>query len=164
MKIIVLFGKIGSGKTYIGKLLEKYFHFYFYEGDLDLTPEMKNSLKKNQPVTDSMRNKFFDILIINLNMIIKNHKNIVVSQTFIKEKYRKMFLRKFPKSEFVYIKSDDKKRREKVARRSDYNFKKSYVLKMDKNFEEPKIPVKIITNDFNGRSDIKHQLEKVLAY
>ena len=45
MSLIILFGLAGDGKTYVGKIFEKYFNYYFYDGDNDLTEEMKEAIK-----------------------------------------------------------------------------------------------------------------------
>jgi len=41
-----------TGKTYIGKIFEKYFSYYFYDGDYDLTKEMKMAIKERKTFTD----------------------------------------------------------------------------------------------------------------
>ena len=45
MSLIILFGLPGTGKTYVGKVFEKYFDYYFYDGDNDLTPEMREAIQ-----------------------------------------------------------------------------------------------------------------------
>jgi shikimate kinase len=36
MQLLVLFGLPGTGKTYVGKILEKDFGFFLHDGDTDL--------------------------------------------------------------------------------------------------------------------------------
>jgi len=63
MSLIILFGLPGTGKTYVGKIFEKYFDYHFYDGDNDLTEEMKEAIKVQRVFTDKMRDAYFKILI-----------------------------------------------------------------------------------------------------
>ena len=38
--LIILFGLAGSGKNYVGEILQKHFNYYFWDGDTLLTKEM----------------------------------------------------------------------------------------------------------------------------
>ncbi len=62
MPLIILFGTTGAGKTFIGRLLEKEFGYHFYDGDVDLTEEMKTALHSMQPINDAMRHDQVGIL------------------------------------------------------------------------------------------------------
>ncbi len=60
--LLIVFGLPGAGKTYVGKLLKDEFGFYFYDGDRDLTDEMRQALKEKKLFNDSMRDVFFQQL------------------------------------------------------------------------------------------------------
>jgi len=55
--IIFLFGLLGCGKNYVGKIFEE-FGFHLYDADKDLTPRMKRAIAKQQAFTEQMRDEY----------------------------------------------------------------------------------------------------------
>lgn len=159
MSLIVLFGLPGAGKTYVGKILEKYFDYYFYEGDNDLTEEMRQAIKIQRIFTDQMRDVFFEKLINKIQGLSIKHKQLVVAQTFIKEKYRVDLLNKIPETKFVLIEINKLIRERRLCERVNYPLDLKYARKMESNFEEPKIDYQIIVNNNNGDKNIKEQIK-----
>lgn len=162
MSLIILFGLPGTGKTFAGKVFEKYFDYYFYDGDRDLTPEMKKAIKSKTVFTDTMRDRFFKILINKIQSLSKKYKNLVVAQTFIKEKYRVDLLQKIPKTKFVLIETKKEIREKRLLTRIEYPLDLEYARKMEMNFEYPKINHQKIVNDEDGIVDITKQIKKLL--
>lgn len=162
MSPVILFGLPGTGKTFIGKIFEKYFNYYFYDGDYDLTPEMKIAIKTKTVFTDQMRDVFFKILIDKIKSLTKKHKRLVVAQTFIKEKYRIDLLKKIPKAKFILIEAKKDIREKRLMERIDYPLDLEYARKMEGNFEKPKIDCQIIINDDDGGENIKEQIKKLI--
>lgn len=163
MPIIILFGPTGAGKTYIGRLLEKEFGYYFYNGDSDLTDEMKLALNSMQVITDRMRQKFINRLINTTVALSQKHQNLAVAQTFIKNKYRLRLLKKLPQARFVLVSTKTNRRYRRRQKRADYPWNETYVKKMDALFEPPQIPHQIITNDNNGPKDLKASLQSLFS-
>ncbi len=108
MSLIVVFGLPGSGKTFVGRVFEKYFGYYSYDGDNDLTEEMKVAIKTKTVFTDQMRDVFFEKLIGNIQELKFKHKKLIIAQTFIKEKYRVDLLKKFLKQNSSLLKQKKK--------------------------------------------------------
>ena len=159
MSLIILFGPAGAGKTYIGKLLAKHLGYYFYDGDADLTAEMKLALNKMRPITDPMRDRFFENLFKSIDLLQRQHKKLVVAQTFIKEKYR----RRLKKARFFLVKTKPAIRYARRQKRADYPWDETYVKKMDSLFELPTIPHRVITNDKSGSTHLLKQLRSLLS-
>src|SRR5689334_345638 len=136
MEIVVLFGLPGAGKTFVGEVIRERYGFYFYEGDRDLPDEMKDRIRESLPIADDFRDKFFRRIIYNLQ---KNKESkIVLTQTFIKEKYRQWILDTFPGAKFVFIEASDTVREQRLKKRDDLNL--VYAKKMTTLFEKPIIP------------------------
>ena len=163
MPLIILFGPTGAGKTYIGKLLEKEFGYYFYDGDTDLTTEMKQALNSMKVITDQMRQKFISRLINSTDRLCHNHDKLVVAQTFIKERYRVKLLKKLPQAKFVLVKTKTDLRYQRRQTRADYPWDEAYVKKMDSLFEALRIPYQTITNDSNGTNNLKADVGRLVS-
>ncbi|VVA43945.1 conserved hypothetical protein [Candidatus Roizmanbacteria bacterium] len=159
MSLVILFGLPGTGKTYVGKILEKYFDYYFYEGDRDLTKEMKEAIKVQKVFTNRMRDVFFKKLIGNIQELTKKHKKLVIAQTFIKEKYRLDLLKKIPETKFILIETKKEIREKRLVKRKDYPLDLEYARKMEINFDKPIIDHTVVINDVDGDENIKKQIE-----
>lgn len=162
MSLIILFGLPGTGKTYVGKVFEKYFNYYFYEGDNDLTPEMKEAIKVQRVFTDQMRDVFFERLISKIQDLGSKIQNLVVAQTFIKEKYRVDLLKKIPTAKFILIETKKEIREKRLMKRVDYPLNLEYARKMEANFDKPMINHLIIIDDEDGDKNIQKQIEDML--
>lgn len=157
MSLIILFGLPGAGKTFVGNIFEKYFDYYFYDGDKDLTEEMKEAIKVQRVFTDQMRDIFFQKLTKNIQKLKSRHKKLVVAQTFIKEKYRIAFIKKIKDAKFILIETKNSLREKRLARRTDYPLEMEYARKMSVNFDKPAIAHLVIMNNNDGVEDIKKQ-------
>jgi gluconate kinase len=166
MSLVILFGLPGTGKTYVGKIFEKYFDYYFYEGDNDLSQEMKQAIKEKKVFTDQMRDVFFKKLIDKIQNLLAlsevegktKHKNLVVAQTFIREKYRINLINKIPETEFILVKTKKSIREKRLNLRKDYPIEMEYARKMCLNFDKPLIDHLIIINNDDGDKNIKEQI------
>lgn len=158
--LLVVFGLPGAGKTYVGKLLEENYGFYFYDGDNDLTDEMKQALKEKKLFNDAMRDIFFQKLIDKVLQLYKTKKNLVVTQTFIKEKYRSQFLKVMPYAKFILVQTKNDVREKRLLQRNDLDL--DYASNMIKLFEKPSIKHFKIENNIDGKVQVIKNLEDFL--
>ena len=158
--LFIIFGYPGVGKTFVGKILEESFGFYLYHADEDVPAKMKIALAKKEKITEMMRDEFFQAILHHMDSLVHEHKNIAISQTFIKEKYRKWILEKFPDVKFVYITALNNVREMRLKERADLDL--DYARQMVENFDEPKIPHISVNNSADGKESIKKQLEKII--
>lgn len=159
MSLVVLFGLPGTGKSFVGKIFKKYFDYYFYDGDNDLTEEMREAIKVQKVFTDRMRDVFFEKLIRNIQKLKSKHKRLAVAQMFIKEKYRLNLISKIPETKFIFIETKKSLREKRLAERTNYPLEMEYARKMSLNFDKPVIDHITIVNDINGDKDIKKQIK-----
>ncbi|HVA97137.1 MAG TPA: AAA family ATPase [Candidatus Acidoferrales bacterium] len=162
MQLFVFFGLPGAGKTYAGKIAEKYFGYHLYDGDQDLTPEMLMAIKNKAVITDDMRDVFFKNLIQSVILLEENYKKVIVAQTFIKEKYREQFLYEFPYAKFVLIEADEHIREPRIKERKEYDLDIDYARKMTDLFGTPAIAHETVYNNA-GEEEVKEQLQKLLV-
>ncbi|MBI4009216.1 AAA family ATPase [Candidatus Roizmanbacteria bacterium] len=162
MPTVVLFGLPGAGKTFIGKILSSDYGYHLYDGDVELSGEMKELIKKKISFTDKLRDNFFERIIKNISKLKVKHKKLVVSQTFIKEKYRKKVLEKFPETTFILIDTATRIREARLLKRKEAPLDIEYVRKMVVNFEKPSIDHHTIHNNKEGPNHTKQELNRIL--
>ncbi len=160
--IYILFGLPGAGKTYVGNVLKKYFNFYVYEGDKELPIDMKRVLKSRGDITDKMRDEFFYRLSTKIQELQKKHSKLVITQTYIKEKYRKRLLNEVPLAKFIFIETKTEIREKRLQKRKEFPIDLEYARKMSELFDPPKISHSIITNSEEGEESVKKQIEYIL--
>jgi gluconate kinase len=160
MKLFIFFGLPGAGKTYVGKVVEKYFDFYLYDGDQDMSDAYKKAVME-ETMTDDLRQDFFDHLIESIGEL--KEEKIVVTQTFIKEKFRKQLLNTFPEAKFILVDASTEVREKRLQNMGRFELSFEKWQRMSKIFEEPQIPYQVIHNDRNGEDEIKKQLEKIFV-
>src|SRR5260221_1720830 len=111
MKLFIFFGLPGAGKTYVGKIAEKYFGYHLYDGDQDMSDNYKKVVAEEK-MTDELRQEFFNHLIENVKKL--KEEKIVVTQTFLKEKFREQFYSAFPQAKFVFVEASVEVRKKRL--------------------------------------------------
>lgn len=162
MKIVVLFGLPGAGKTFVGKIFQNKFGYYLYDGDQDLSQEMIDRIHRQVEITDRQRDIFFDQIITKANVLKLTHTKIVIAQTFLKEKYRKSFSKNVPGSTFVLIHTTPAIRKARLGQRKDYPLDAEYAERICNNFEPPHIKHATIINDSEGDTRVEKQIQSIL--
>jgi gluconate kinase len=97
-----------------------------------------------------------------MDRLLPEHPNLVVSQTFIKEKYRLLVLRQFPSARFVLVQAPDETRERRLRERTHQQLDIAYARNMVTLFEPPRIPYAVIDNPVDGRAHLRTQLARLL--
>jgi gluconate kinase len=160
--LFVTFGLPGAGKSYAARCFEP-FGFYYHDGDLDLPDVMRAAIAASQPIDDTMRDEFFRRLIASTESLHRQHPRMVVAQTFIKEKYRLLFLERFPAARFVLVEAQEAVREMRLAHRSHQPLNADYARRMTQIFDPPRIPHSVLTNDVDGDESLKAQIAELLG-
>lgn len=108
-----------------------------------------------------MRDVFFQNLKIRLLQLHKTKKQLVVAQTFIKEKYRNQLLKALPYAIFILVQTKTALRERRLLQRNDLD--QDYVKNMVKLFEKPTIEHFQIANDADGKIQVMKKLKKILG-
>ncbi|MDD3028898.1 MAG: alpha/beta hydrolase fold domain-containing protein [Alphaproteobacteria bacterium] len=106
-QIIIVFGPSGSGKTFVGQQIGKSMGFHFYDGDSDLTQDVKDALVAGQPVTTEMRVRLYSHFVEKTKKLLASEENVVFAQTLPKDSDRQIFLKAFPAATFVWVDATD---------------------------------------------------------
>lgn len=103
--IKILFGEMGTGKSYLGRKLAEEHGAAFIEGD-DLLPEhLKTKVASGKPLNLSDVNDFiFDYLLPFL--CAKQSENLVVAQALYRAEHRAAVEHSLKECEMIWVKTD----------------------------------------------------------
>jgi len=160
--LIYLFGLPAAGKNYVGRVLAETFGYTFYDGDLDLTPEMRDAVREERPFTDEMRDRFYAALATRIAELRAEHADLAFCQATFKERHRALIADAFPEVVFVLVEADEPVRMARLAEGNN-PVTVEYARRIAGFFEPPRHPHFIITNN-NDRRDVERQLAALLAW
>lgn len=160
--LIYLFGLPAAGKNYVGRILAEEFDYTFYDGDLDLTPEMRDAVREERPFTDAMRDRFYGLLIDRIGILIEEYPELAFCQATFKERHRERITAAFPDVVFVLVEAEEHVRMERLTRGGN-PVTVDYARQIAGFFERPRHPHFIITNN-EGRKDVVRQLAALLDW
>jgi gluconate kinase len=160
--LLVLFGLPGSGKSYIGKLLETEYGFYHYEGDKDIMPSIRAIIRQNRPVPEPLREAHFEKVCTRIASFKTIHPNLVVTRALTKEKDRKQILGCFPEAKFIWVQADLPLINSRLVKRKDHLVNEFYAASAIRLFEPPAIPCLILENNA-GMQKLRNQLDDILG-
>lgn len=114
--LIYLFGLPAAGKNYVGRVLAEEFGYTFYDGDLDLTPEMRDAVREERPFTAGMRDRYYAILIDRIAELRAGFPDLAFGQATFKEHHRQLVQSAFPDVVFVLVEASAVVRAERLSR------------------------------------------------
>lgn len=88
-KITILFGEMGGGKNYWGKLIAKQDNATFFDGDTVATPVMKERVSKFKPLNREIIKDYINILFAEIEVRADDYGNLVVAQALYNDEDRK---------------------------------------------------------------------------
>jgi gluconokinase len=154
--VLFLFGKSGTGKSFVGDILEEILGWHVYHADKDITEEMKAALSENRPFTNDMRDRYFSIVAENILARKESYRKIVVTQGVYKKKHRDILVSNVPDLELVHIQSTNALIQERLLNRKD-GISLASAAALTNDFEEPDESIKTVIN--NGtKTDVARQL------
>ena len=162
-QFIILFGLPGSGKSHVGKILKDKFGFSLFDGDDCLPQDMKQTLFQHQPISEEMRQRFYQAILTKIPQLIKKTEKLVFMQTFLKDDLRQKILATYPKVKFLMVTCDEKIREERYLKRQSFNLGIDYLRQISQSFELSTIPYIQIHNNIKGGQMIIEQLRSFFA-
>ena len=141
----ILFGTAGSGKSFLGELIESRLGMLHYELDQHLTPAMQSAISNGREFTDEMRDEYFVYLVPYIKDILKAHPRCVFTQAVYKERHRRYLVEQIPELEPVWITAPLELIAERLMAREE-GISSDYARKIQANFEPP-MGGKTLVND-----------------
>ena len=137
--IKLLFGKAGSGKSYIGKLASSLYGFHFHDADEDLPERLRRAIKNRESVTDEVRDEYIDRVIVTLRRLMLTNERICVCQALFRNKYREKILEAIPSVEYVWVDAPDHLISSRLENRVDHVASRGYAEMANRIFEVPTV-------------------------
>ena len=134
MSLFIIFGFPGAGKTFVGNVLREHYNIHVHDGDDELPDRMNKAIQKSRLVTDDMRDEFFENIIRKLKHLTSTYPAVALTQTCIKERYRKHVLKEFPYAVFLLVQTDTDTREKRLSKRTTYPLNIEYARRMVANF------------------------------
>ena len=158
---LYLFGLPAAGKNYVGEVLAEAFGYTFYDGDLDLTDELRDAVREGRPFTDPMRDRLYAALVERIAALRRDNADLAFCQATFKERHRAQMADAFPDVVFVLVEADEAVRLARLARGGN-PVTVDYAQRIAAFFEPPQHPHFVIHND-GGREEVVAQLRSLLA-
>jgi gluconate kinase len=159
---LYLFGLPAAGKNYVGQVLADEFGYTFYDGDLDLTDELRHAVRDGRPFSDAMRDRFYTALIERIAALRRDHAALAFCQATFKERHRAQMAAAFPDVVFVLVAADEAVRLARLAR-GDNPVTVNYAQRIAAFFEPPQHPHFVIRNE-GSREEVVEQLRRLLGW
>lgn len=159
--LLIIFGKSGAGKNYIGEMIAKEYGFYFYDADLDLTDEMISAIKEERIFTDEMRTRYFEQVQREIATLWREHSKLVVTQGLFKNRNRHDLRQTFPLAQFVWVDADEGIIVKRVLER-DSPVTVAYARQINRFFEEPDFDCYRIVNQ-GEYQEVLNKVNKILV-
>ena len=156
---LYLFGLPAAGKNYVGQVLAEDFGFTFYDGDRELTPEMRDAVREERPFTDAMRDRFYAQLVDHIATLRLAHSDLAVAQATFKERHRALVARAFPDVVFVLVEAGEAVRLARLAQGNPVTV--AYARQIAAFFEPPGHAHFVMRNE-GRRAEVVAQVRRLL--
>lgn len=160
--LIILVGKCGAGKNYVGHLFTEY-GYTFYDGDDDLLPEQKHAIRHHQPISPETMTTYYHQLIYKLREKCVHTDKLVFAQALFRAHHRQLFRDAFPNACFIWIKTEDASLYPRLIYRTNALASKEYALQINPFFSPPqRNDCVIFTNNHKGPNALRFQIQQLL--
>lgn len=137
--IKLLFGKAGSGKSYVGRLASLTYGFHFHDADEDLPERFRRAIENQEKVTEEVREEYIDAVIATTRRLMRSYKDICVSQALVRDKYRRKILEAIPSVEFVWVDAPEELIMSRLETRVGHIAGRGYGVMVNRIFEMPTV-------------------------
>lgn len=159
MALLIVFGLAGSGKTYVGEVIQQHFNVFFWDADEALTDDMLLCIEEKRLFTEAMRDTYYNLVLKKIDSLRKKHEHLVISQAFYKNKNRQDILSQYPECLFLQIQVELPVIQQRLRKRNNH-VDVDYAEQMRVYFESPLHPHWVIHNDYDADFVI-HQLMNI---
>lgn len=148
--LLILFGLPGAGKNFTGMALAGLLDAHFHDADEDLSAEMRDSINRRIPLTDEIRDRYYEIVVQRIRELKAEHPRLIVAQALIRNRHRQLIRRAHPEAQFVLVDAPPDLRLERLRRRDPEQVDRitpEYAAVIEAAFEPPTHPYHTLIND-----------------
>ncbi|MFQ5553638.1 MAG: gluconokinase [Thermoplasmata archaeon] len=137
VRIVILMGVAGSGKTTIGQLLAKDLNWGFYDGD-DFHPKANvDKMSQGIALSDEERDAWLATLDGVIQHLISGARSAVIACSALKQRYRDRLAANRNEVVFVYLKGGYDLTHERLLSRKSHFMKADLLASQFDTLEEP---------------------------
>jgi len=154
--LIVVMGVSGSGKSHVASKLSTSLGFSFVEADDFHCDESKKRMANNIPITDKVRQYWFDLVCHHL--INHSDKNIILAFSGLKHKHRQGLRSLSFNTQFLLLDGKEKIIKERLSKRKEHFVTADFLSGQLKAME----PVRVNESDIT-KINIDNEIDEVLT-
>lgn len=160
----IFFGQSGAGKSFVGRVCAEEFGFEAYDGDRDLTPEMRRAVREHRVFTAEMRAAFTTVLSCKIRerlLEIAGAQNpspgLAVSQGLFKIRDRNQLQGDLPNARLFWVRASAELIEARLQTRTDHVASSAYARLVNSGFEPP-VPASDELENDGDRARLVEQL------
>ena len=137
MRIVVLMGVTGAGKTTVGQQLAAALGWTFVEGDAFHPPANIAKMHRGEPLDDADRAPWLGAIRQRIDELVASAQSAVIACSALKRAYREVLARDRPEVTFVYLKASAALIAERLRHRAGHFMPPALLQSQLDTLEEP---------------------------
>ena len=137
MRIVVLMGVTGAGKTTVGHQLAAALGWTFVEGDALHPPANIAKMHRGEPLDDADRAPWLGAIRQRIDELVASAQSAVIACSALKRAYREVLARDRPEVTFVYLKASAALIAERLRHRAGHFMPPALLQSQLDTLEEP---------------------------
>jgi carbohydrate kinase (thermoresistant glucokinase family) len=137
VRIVVLMGVTGAGKTTVGEQLAAALGWTFVEGDAFHPPANIAKMHRGEPLDDADRAPWLEAIRQRIEELVASAQSAVIACSALKRAYREVLARDRPEVGFVYLKASAALIAERLRHRAGHFMPAALLQSQLDTLEEP---------------------------
>ena len=137
MRVVVLMGVTGAGKTTVGQQLAAALGWTFVEGDAFHPPANIAKMHRGEPLDDADRAPWLQAIRRRIDELVASAQSAVIACSALKRAYREVLARDRPEVTFVYLKASAALIAERLRHRAGHFMPPALLQSQLDTLEEP---------------------------
>jgi len=137
VRIVVLMGVTGAGKTTVGQQLAAALGWTFVEGDAFHPPANIAKMHRGEPLDDADRAPWLRAIRQRIDELVASAQSAVIACSALKRAYREVLARDRPEVTFVYLKASAALIAERLRHRAGHFMPPALLQSQLDTLEEP---------------------------
>ena len=163
IKIIIIMGVSGSGKTTIGEKFSNSMGFEFHDADSFHSLDAKQKMSTGIPLTDLDRQPWLMKIQSEIDKWLCEKRTVVLACSALKAEYRELLRCNDPRVKLVYLKGSSELLKERLSKRENHFLKADLLQSQLDTLEEPSAKESLIIDISDEICESIDTLKKVFS-